>query len=218
MTRPIHNIMMGGLGGLVPPFYYSGGLRDLSAKLRALSPAIKTTILHHNEDDLAWRVALKAQERGEVINLFGHSLGAHSVLQLAVRLHTVGNNGIKVGLLVAFDDTWNVFGNVVTANVSRCLCFYNRNWLSFLGKKKYVAGPGFKGHLSLIPLAALHQNVEDDLSAQSMCFREVAWQVDPSAPAAPIPRAAIKAESLKTQAIIDRKTYPGDDPRESSPT
>lgn len=215
MAKAVHCIFMGGLGGLVPPFYYSNGLKDLSARLRTLSAQIKTTILHHNEDELAWQTALRAHEAGAVIDLFGHSLGADSVRQLAARLHTVGSKGIPVGLIGSFDPTWNVWGKTVTANVARCLNFYNTSWFSFLGKKTLVAGPGFKGHLANIPLAALHQNVEDDLSAHSMLVREVQWQLDPSKPLPKPAPATATAEATRTQTIIaNRKLYPGDDPRE----
>jgi hypothetical protein len=213
MAKAVHCIFMGGLGGLVPPFYYSNGLKDLSAKLRALSPLVKTTILHHDQDAQAYEIALQALKAGAHLALHGHSLGADSVRQLAERLNNGGVKPLPVALIGSFDPTWNMWGRSVPANVSRCLNFHNTSWLSLLGKKTLSPGPGFKGHLANIPMNILHQNVDDDLSAHGMIVREVAWLLDPKMPVPKLPVAAVQAESLRTGQIIAA----ANDPRELPP-
>lgn len=210
--RPVQSIFMGGLGGLVPPFYYSNGGKDLSAKFRALSSSVKTAILHHDQDQEAFEIALAAWRKGMVLVLSGHSLGADSVRQIAERLNGEPRP-VPVALIGSFDPTWNVWGRSVPANVARCLNFYNTSWWSLLGKKTLSPGPGFKGHLANIPMSVLHQDVDDDLSAHSMMVREVAWLIDPSKPAPKLPVMSVQEEARNTETIIRSFT----DPREMPP-
>ncbi|MBI4275683.1 MAG: hypothetical protein HY659_13390 [Rhizobiales bacterium] len=169
MPKPVHAIFMYGLGG-GPPIGFSGGLDVLASKLRDMDQSVETSLHKFEDHERVFTLAVDQARAGKQVVGMGHSLGANWWTILADRLR---QKNIPVPVIVLFDPTWNFTISPIAANVKRAISFYNRSFVSALGKGKIKAGSGFDGFLTNIPLGVLHQDVDDNLIAHNIAVGEV---------------------------------------------
>ena len=182
-------ISQGGLGGDVPPFYYSWGLRDAGKKLKTAYPGqVHCYHFDHTQDAAMVDAIERAFRRADAILCATHSLGANGFLNTA--LPECARRKIIIGCAFTFDPTWNVWAAQIGNEVRRLINYRNTAFFSALGKRNVYAKSGYDGYLVNIPLNVLHQNLDDDLGAHAMIIREAGWLLNPQAGSATLPTSS----------------------------
>lgn len=122
---------------------FSLGMDELAAKLqrRGVSAGVYE---YGGWQSLCQDAAARYRAGGGPIILVGHSLGADAVVDMA---NTLGQMGIPVALVVAFDPT---APSVLTGKTTRSFINYYQSDNGF--GRRISRGGGFRGHLSNIDL------------------------------------------------------------------
>jgi pimeloyl-ACP methyl ester carboxylesterase len=143
---------------------FSLGMDSLAAELRGAG--ISATVdSYFDWHEVAHAIAAnyKAGQRGPIV-LIGHSFGADSVMDMGTDL---GQEGVPVALIVAFDGTYS---HAASANVARVLNLYK-------GTDRMVTrGPGFHGELTNYYVAdanVTHPNIDKVPRLHAMVINKI---------------------------------------------
>lgn len=146
---------------------FSRGMDSMAAKLRRQGVyAMDTSYTKWQEisEDIIARS--KRKEVSYPIIIMGHSLGANDASKMATYL---GQNGVKVAYVVAFDPTEPGY---VGKNIRRVVNYYLPN-----GKNRILKGSGFKGSLKNVNVSDMpdikHTNVEKNPKLQGRVISRV---------------------------------------------
>ena len=146
---------------------FSRGMDSMAAKMRREGLyAMDTSYTKWREisDDIIARS--KRKEVSYPVIIMGHSLGANDASKMATYL---GQNGVKVAYVVAFDPTEPGY---VGKNVGKVVNYYLPN-----GKNRIRKGSGFKGSLANVNVSDMpdikHTNVEKNPKLQARVISRV---------------------------------------------
>jgi len=160
---------------------FSQGMDTLAAELRRVGiPATVDSYFNWHEAAHAIAANYKAGQHGPIV-LVGHSFGADSVMDMGKDL---GEEGVPVALIVAFDGTYS---HSASANVARVLNLYK-------GADAIVTrGPGFHGELTNyhVPDANVtHTNIDDVPRLHTMVINKIRGVRSSGAAASALPKTS----------------------------
>jgi hypothetical protein len=174
MSRPARIYMMGGLWGFMWPFYYSNGLKDFVRKAERFGN-VSSLVLSYGEADIQRVVsdAAFAVTMTPALQLVigGHSLGVRAAVEAVRRLWMRKPHQVKTSLVIGFDGTWNAPPAPVPDDIP-AIEFYNTT-ASALGHSKMFREDGSERGIRNIPLAVMHQNIDDNIEAQNTALAEI---------------------------------------------